>query len=135
MKKYSMLVGVLLIANHAFADTWECVDSTDGHKYRVSQNVQADLCTKIDNVDHYLDSLPPEVRNAVLEMRKPRSPSAQILDVEIGMTSNDVRRSLAWGAPDKINKTVTARGTSEQWVYKNNQYLYFENNILTAIQK
>ncbi len=53
--------------------------------------------------------------------------------VTIGMTKDDVLLS-SWGAPSNINKTVNANGTSEQWVYDNYNYLYFENGILTSIQ-
>jgi hypothetical protein len=49
------------------------------------------------------------------------------------MTDKMARDS--WGAPNDINRTVTAYGTSEQWVYdKMKTYLYFENGILTSWQ-
>lgn len=53
--------------------------------------------------------------------------------VTIGMTKEDVLLS-SWGAPSNIKKTVNAYGTSEQWVYDNYNYLYFDNGILTSIQ-
>jgi hypothetical protein len=40
-----------------------------------------------------------------------------------------------WEGPDDVNTTVTAFGTTEQWVYSGNRYLYFTNGVLTAIQK
>ena len=40
----------------------------------------------------------------------------------------------AWGAPYDINRTVTRNCIHEQWVYGIGRYLYFEGNILTAIQ-
>lgn len=49
------------------------------------------------------------------------------------MTKEDVLLS-SWGAPSNIKKTVNAYGTSEQWVYDNYNYLYFDNGILTSIQ-
>lgn len=52
--------------------------------------------------------------------------------VSIGMTGSDVRQS-SWGKPLKVNRTSTANGTREQWVYRGG-YLYFENGSLTAIQ-
>lgn len=52
----------------------------------------------------------------------------------IGMTAEEVRNST-WGSPDKINTTITANTTYEQWCYSNNRYIYFENGIVTAIQK
>ena len=50
----------------------------------------------------------------------------------IGMTSAMARESL--GSPKKINRTVNAYGTKEQWVYYHSIYLYFENGILTTYQ-
>ena len=52
----------------------------------------------------------------------------------IGMSQAEVRKSL-WGGPKKINKTTTAYGTREQWVYSGNRYIYFENGIVTSIQE
>ena len=51
--------------------------------------------------------------------------------VKIGMTREMCK--LSWGEPKSINKTITSGMKSEQWVYSNN-YLYFDNGILTAIQ-
>lgn len=53
--------------------------------------------------------------------------------VLIGMKHQDVLGS-SWGKPLNINKTTTAHGTHEQWVYGGNNYLYFEDGILTSIQ-
>lgn len=56
------------------------------------------------------------------------------LEPQIGMTKEEVENST-WGIPEKINKTTTAFGVSEQWVYPNYQYIYFDNGIVTAIQE
>lgn len=53
--------------------------------------------------------------------------------VSIGMTQEEVLTE-GWGRPIDINRTITANGTIEQWVYDGDKYLYFENGILTAIQ-
>lgn len=50
----------------------------------------------------------------------------------IGMTETQVL-ATAWGKPRRINQTTNKRGTSEQWVYGGNNYLYFENGILVSI--
>ncbi|MCM3719181.1 DUF2845 domain-containing protein [Fictibacillus phosphorivorans] len=52
----------------------------------------------------------------------------------IGMTTDEVLNSQ-WGEPEDINKTITAYGTDEQWVYPNFKYLYFEDGILVTIQE
>ena len=41
----------------------------------------------------------------------------------------------AWGEPRSVNKTTTAYGVHEQWVYSTSRYLYFDNGVLTAIQE
>lgn len=51
----------------------------------------------------------------------------------IGLTAQQVVDEW-WGPPASINRTVTARGTSEQWVYQDRAYLYFTDGILTAVQ-
>lgn len=52
--------------------------------------------------------------------------------VRIGMSQQDVLDS-SWGLPQKVNRTTTARGVREQWVYDGG-YLYFEDGILTTVQ-
>lgn len=53
--------------------------------------------------------------------------------VSIGMTAGQVLQSN-WGKPRKVNTTATANTVREQWVYGSG-YLYFENGVLTAVQK
>jgi hypothetical protein len=49
----------------------------------------------------------------------------------IGMTKDQVRASC-WGKPQYANRTVTAHGESEQWVYARG-YIYFRNGKVEAI--
>lgn len=54
--------------------------------------------------------------------------------VALGMTQQQVLESN-WGRPSRVNRTSTARGTHEQWVYSDGRgYLYFQDGILTAVQ-
>ena len=40
-----------------------------------------------------------------------------------------------WGQPDDINRTITAHGTHEQWVYRTHDtYVYIDNGMVTALQ-
>ena len=67
----------------------------------------------------------------------PGSSPAQTISREspsIGMTAEEVRNST-WGKPEDINRTTTAYGVHEQWVYSNYRYIYFDNGIVTAIQE
>jgi hypothetical protein len=60
-----------------------------------------------------------------------------ISKIKIGMTDKQVLKLT--GEPLKINRTITRRGTREQWVVDvgldKPDYLYFENGILTAWQQ
>lgn len=54
---------------------------------------------------------------------------------KVGMKKEEVINGT-WGRPTKINKTTTSNGTSEQWVYKGNKYIYFnEVGKVSAIQE
>jgi len=52
--------------------------------------------------------------------------------VIIGMSKEICK--LSWGEPYDVNRTITKNIKFEQWVYSMGNYLYFENNILVAIQ-
>lgn len=52
----------------------------------------------------------------------------------IGMTADEVKASN-WGSPSDINKTTSAYGVSEQWVYDDYKYIYLEDGIVTSIQE
>lgn len=52
--------------------------------------------------------------------------------VRVGFSPELVR--VAWGNPESINRTITAAGTREQWVYGRGDYVYIENGAVTAIQ-
>lgn len=53
--------------------------------------------------------------------------------VIVGMSKAEVLAS-SWGKPQSINTTTTRAGKREQWVYGGNNYLYFEDGVLEAIQ-
>ena len=53
--------------------------------------------------------------------------------VSLGMSQQEVLDSK-WGRPRSVNRTISAQGTHEQWVYGRN-YLYFEDGVLMTIQK
>lgn len=53
--------------------------------------------------------------------------------VAVGMTAERVLLS-SWGPPQKVNRTVSSSGVSEQWVYAGGNYLYFQDGVLRTIQ-
>lgn len=68
-------------------------------------------------------------KRAASEERKKRKSEG----VRIGMTQDEVLMS-SWGRPEHINRTTTAYGTREQWVYGSRSYLYFRDGVLESIQ-
>ena len=44
------------------------------------------------------------------------------------------KQEKSYGEAYDINRTVTRNSIHEQWLYGIGRYLYFEGNILTAIQ-
>jgi hypothetical protein len=76
-----------------------------------------------------------QIRSAYVQAHpeRPEKIKTAIADGKIilGMSADDTRAS--WGQPDKVNRTVTAGGVSEQWVY-GDTYVYFEDSILTSWQ-
>ncbi|OFY16576.1 MAG: hypothetical protein A2X02_05405 [Bacteroidetes bacterium GWF2_29_10] len=121
-------------------DKWKCVDLTiEEENYTFSLIVQNSLgeTTTIDydniygrfskgraytilEADNYKKIFGNENFNTILQN-----------NIKIGMTREMCK--LSWGEPNKINKTITDKKKSEQWVYTDN-YLYFEDDILTAMQ-
>jgi hypothetical protein len=62
---------------------------------------------------------------AAIRARKP--------GVRIGMTPEQVLNESSWGKPYRVNRTTSASGTTEQWVYGERNFLYFENGVLTTV--
>ena len=69
----------------------------------------------------------------------PEIPDTQVWrrarDLKIGMSPDEAQK--VWGRPDRINRSTTAAGTREQWVYgtvHKREYLYFQNGVLVTIQ-
>jgi hypothetical protein len=53
--------------------------------------------------------------------------------ITIGMSAEEVRAS--WGEPLEINRTISGSGVDEQWVFGDQDYVYFHNAVLTVIQQ
>jgi len=82
--------------------------------------------TAVSYAGDIINYAPPQETDA---QRIQRAISAR--QVMIGMTAMQCLQS--WGRPDDINRTITANGRHEQWVY-GSKYLYFDDGVLTTIQ-
>lgn len=112
----------------------ECVDAiidTEDTLNKVD-TVPKELEENVDNLKQWLESK-KELYSYKLTKIKIADRTLNPSTVKIGMTVDEVLTE-GWGKPTKINKTTTQYGVSEQWVYPNYNYLYFDDGILTAIQ-
>lgn len=103
-------------------------------KHYIIRGTKSLICgmfqTKEDNEK---EKIANQKRKAELTRKYGAKNAKDIMDgvIRTGMTKDMCRES--WGNPDKINRTITSYGTSEQWVYGTN-YVYFDGNRLSAIQ-
>lgn len=90
--------------------------------------------TLLQDADLYLygaETLAPgSARASIQRLTSLRGGKAGVI---IGMSKTEVLAS-SWGKPESINTTTTRNGRREQWVYGGNNYLYFEDGVLEAIQ-
>jgi len=114
--RYPFLL-LMLVANAASGNYYKCV--SDGYKTRWDGKpcVAGEVQTEYDS------------RTKQPLITGPQRP-------EIGMSAEQARAlPHPWGEPKDVNRTTTASGVNEQWVYgeRSRRYLYFTNGILTAI--
>lgn len=72
------------------------------------------------------------MRSTAPKTEMQQTAAARSEGVRIGMSPEQVIAS-SWGKPKKINRTTTAQGERQQWVYSGG-YLYFTNGVLTGVQ-
>ena len=106
-------------------DRDSCVSAKQAYERFAAEKIASDIIEK-----RYAEA----ERKAEIQKQAKRDAFARRPGVKIGMTPEEVVEKTNWGRPQKKNRTTTTRGTSEQWVYGNGNYLYFENGRLTAIQ-
>jgi hypothetical protein len=75
-----------------------------------------------------------ELRNLLEEMKLSKLQREQLARGQVAIGATAKLAELGWGRPEKINRTVTASGTTEQWVYPGRSYLYVTNGRVTGIQ-
>ena len=111
------------IPDWMFGALLKVADQNDTHR-RFSRELKARQDQNQQRRDLYVTAhpnLPEGIKAAIL--------AGHIL---IGMSTEDARASL--GAPVSINRTGTATGVYEQWVYGETTFLYFEKGILRSWQ-
>lgn len=114
--KFAILM-VLLLTTPAFAEDAECAKTRKELGEAAAWRLGCKAGWEIEREKQYAE-----------EARRAKLPNARI-----GMTSKQVISSTNWGPPDYVNRTVTAAGVEEQWVYGSSEYLYFTGGKLKAI--
>ena len=87
-----------------------------------------------EDVEKHAQRISNSVNRYSPEARAARAELDKLPEIRIGMSAKQVYERSKWGPPESINATLTAHGSSEQWVYPSQSYLYFTNCKLTAIQ-
>jgi hypothetical protein len=96
-------------------------DVPDTTVHIVSVVCSARYCQRSDEMAKYCPQWSPSDRDLIARGQ-----------IRLGFTKEQV--GYAKGAPSRVNRTVTAQSTTEQWVYGNKTYLYFTDNVLTGWQ-
>ena len=113
---------------------WVIVETTRGEKGFINTgfswtNIISDLWSgNRPWEDHFFEFNPKQRYSWSDEMW-------QLIDigkVQLGMNKEQV--TLSWGKPKKVNKDIYQGSIHEQWVYDDNQYLYFDDKVLKAMQ-
>ena len=155
MKKV-LIAGLMMIAGIAQSQTVEDCDRNEFVAILKAQHLSTTQCLDAKDCQDYLDSIKKyctadmviqqglSVAKAISNIQKKQAnfvaaakESKRLVSlpgVRIGMTTEQVLKETSWGKPRSINRTTTAYGTREQWVYSNSNYLYFTNEVLTSIQ-
>jgi len=106
---------------------------------------RGDLATEVSNARRdWIKGLPESPSSKIIKDKyekdydKDRASRPSISPVkpqkpQIGMSADEVI-TTPWGKPKNVNRTTTAYGVNEQWVYSSGRYVYLDNGIVTAIQ-
>jgi hypothetical protein len=95
--------------------------------YRIEMDGGRAGYVRADDKAHFLDD-DPRVLAGV-----PRANCARLGEPKLGMTLAEVEKTC-WAKPISVNRVNVANHTREQHVYGKGRYLYFENDILVAIE-
>jgi hypothetical protein len=91
---------------------------------KISSDEMSIITEKLDNI----------IERRTADATTADSKAKGYIEAYIGMTAEELRNSKSWGEPNRINRTTTASGVREQWVYYG-RYVYLEDGIVTSIQE
>lgn len=121
---------------HRVGEIWSCTDVIiEDANYKITLLLKNTAGNEIAILDKNISSMKYWPSSEALKYKTKFGAGNwnTILTEKVNVGMNKEMCLISWGEPENINKTITAGNTSEQWVYADN-YLYFENGKLTAIQ-
>jgi hypothetical protein len=135
----SIATVLAMLPNASMAQAYKC--TVDGKVVYQQAKCNGGESVNTSGAGKGVTSAPGSVRLqqevAVYKRREAIEKAVSERRVLVGMTSQEVL--MSWGQPTKINKTASARGASEQWIYRkqkigDDQYVYVENGVVRTIQ-
>ena len=105
---------------------WWYPEEIDGEK-QIRERSLSDSWRDEGDIYYKTDRTKAELDASVEGVDKPINP-------RVGMTAEEVENST-WGPPIKKNVRTYEWGTTEQWVYFGDRYIYLENGIVTSISE
>jgi hypothetical protein len=95
--------------------------------YRIEMEGGRTGYVRADDKTHFLDEDPQ------ILARAPQANCARLGEPKLGMTTAEAEKTC-WAKPLTVNRLNIANHIREQHVYGKGRYLYFENDILVAIE-
>lgn len=89
-------------------------------------------CNRFENTSVVLERV-AELKQMIKSLRISKKNLEKISLGKIWIGAPEDYAILSWGRPKAVNRTITAAGTREQWVYQGG-YLYIKNGKVDAIQ-
>jgi hypothetical protein len=141
-------VAFSIAANSAFGDVYECVDPQGNKRFtNIKKEADEHGCKLLNvTVPNVTVPISEADRKRAEEYQRLRAATEARLTAErkarataqIGMTMKEAL-SAGWGTTDRVARTKTASGTSEQWYYRRGapglDAYDFTNGVLTAIRE
>lgn len=160
---FGCLLVVFLLVSSAWGDVYKCpqpdgqvryqqnpCQTTEGEKMKIlsSPSNKDDPFAVIDKINQDLDEMKKRRETELAKWKKryqeeaPTKCKGSNGGIHIGLDQDTFMLCKSFGlmipTPKKINRTETANGIEEQWIYEikdfSTDYYYFKNGILTAIQ-
>lgn len=140
--KNMFLAGLVAVSAGCFAEDGlslaDIGSASDEQVQKQIDTITDQAKTRQDSLDQLSDSLAisrsyRETEAERIAFEKARAALAKKPNARLGMTAKQVRTGTNWGEPDKVNDTIDASGSFQQWVY-GDEYLYFKNGRLVSIQ-